>query len=141
MFNSIVLSHFTYCDSIWASSDETNNSRLQKLQNPCARVILNEKRRSHVQPMLDSLSWMPIIDLIKYHTLVAVYKCTHGLVPSYLHNSFMQISRIHSYSTWQANLAHNNTDIYQICFLLAIKYVSLKLLQLVLRTQNSKQII
>ena len=29
---------------------------------------------SVVQPMLDSLSWMPIIDLIKYHTLVAVYK-------------------------------------------------------------------
>ena len=29
---------------------------------------------------------MPIMDLFKYHTLVAVYKCTHGLVPSYLHN-------------------------------------------------------
>ena len=106
MFNAIVLPHFTYCDIIWASSDETNISRLQKLQNTCARVILNDNRRSHVQPMLDSLSWMPIIDLIKYHTLVAVYKCTHGLVPSYLHNTFMQISRIHSYSTRQANLAH-----------------------------------
>ena len=106
MFNAIVLPHFTYCDIIWASSDETNISRLQKLQNTCARVILNENRRSHVQPMLNSLSWMPIIDLIKYHTLVAVYKCTHGLVPSYLHNTFMQISRIHSYSTRQANLAH-----------------------------------
>ena len=105
MFNSIVLPHFTYCDIIWASSDETNITRLQKLQNTCARVILNENRRSHVQPMLDSLSWMPIIDLIKYHTLVAVYKCTHGLVPSYLHNTFMQISRIHSYSTRQANLS------------------------------------
>ena len=56
MFNSIVLPQFTYCDIIWASSDETNISRLQKLQNTCARVILNENRRSHVQPMLDSLS-------------------------------------------------------------------------------------
>ena len=56
MFNSIVLPHFTYCDIIWASSDETNISRLQNLQNTCARVILNENRRSHVQPMLDSLS-------------------------------------------------------------------------------------
>ena len=106
MLNSIVLPHVTYCDIIWASSDETNVSRLQKLQNTCARAILNENRRSHVQPMLDSLSWKPIIDLIKYHTLVAVYKCTHGLVPSYLHNTFMQISIIHSYSTRQANLAH-----------------------------------
>ena len=106
MFNAIVLPHFTHCDIIWASSDETNISRLQKLQNTCARVILNENRRSHVQLMLDSLSWMPIIDLNKYHTLVAVYKCTHGLVPNYLHNTFMQISRIHSYSTRQANLAH-----------------------------------
>ena len=59
MFNSIVLPHFAYCDIIWASSDETNISRLQKPQNTCARVILNESRRSHVQPMLDSLSWMP----------------------------------------------------------------------------------
>ena len=49
---------------------------------------------------------MPIIDLIKFHTLVAVYKCTHGLVPSYLYNTFVQISRIHSYSTRQANLEH-----------------------------------
>ena len=76
MFNSIFLPHFTYCDIIWASSDETNISRLQ---NTSARVILNENRRSHVQPMLDSLSWMHIIDLFKYHTLVAVYKCTRGL--------------------------------------------------------------
>ena len=106
MFNSIVLPHFTYCDIIWGSSDETNISRLQKLQNTCARVILNENRRLYVQPMLDSLSWMPIINLIKYHTLVSVYICTHGLVPSYLHNTLMQISRIHSYSTRQANLAH-----------------------------------
>ena len=106
MFNSIVLPHFTYCDIIWASSDEINISRLKKIQNTCARVILNENRRSHVQPMLNSLSCMPIIDLCKYHTLVAVYKCTHDLVPSYLHNSFMRISRIHSYSTRQANLAH-----------------------------------
>ena len=69
MFNPIVLPHFTYCDNIWASSYETNISRLQKLQNTCAGIILNENRRSHVQPRLDSLSWMPIIVLIKYHTL------------------------------------------------------------------------
>ena len=31
MFNSIVIPHFTYCEIIWASSDETNISRLQKL--------------------------------------------------------------------------------------------------------------
>ena len=63
MSNSIALPHFTYCDIIWANSDETNISRLQKLQNTCARVILIENRRSHVQPILDLLSWMPIIDL------------------------------------------------------------------------------
>ena len=28
MFNSIALPHFTYCDIIWASSDETNIYRL-----------------------------------------------------------------------------------------------------------------
>ena len=38
------------------------------------------------------LIFIPDLDLIKYHTLVAVYKCTHGLVPSYLHNTSMQIS-------------------------------------------------
>ena len=51
IFNFIVLQHFTYCNIIWARSDETNMSRLQKLQNTCARVILNENRRSHLQPM------------------------------------------------------------------------------------------
>ena len=92
----------------WASSDMTNISCLQKRQNTCARVILTEKRRSHVQPMIDSVSWMSIINVIQYHTPVVVHKCTttHGLVLSYLHNIFMQISRIHSYSTRQANLTH-----------------------------------
>ena len=32
MFNAIVLPLFTYCDIIWASSDETNISRLQKFK-------------------------------------------------------------------------------------------------------------
>ena len=90
----IVLPYFTFCDITWASSDETSISRLQKRQNTCARVILTEILTeniwSHVglQPMQDSLSWMPrpIINLIEYHTLVAVYKCTHDdLVPSYQH--------------------------------------------------------
>ena len=57
---------------------------LKKLKNTCARVILDENRRLHVQPMLDSLSWMPIIDLIKYHTLVAVYKNVGPLMALYL---------------------------------------------------------
>ena len=43
MFNPIVLLHFTYCDIIRASSGETNMSRLQKLQNTCARVFLNRE--------------------------------------------------------------------------------------------------
>ena len=103
IYNSIVLPHFTYCNIIWASTDETTISRLQNLQNTSARVILTENKRSHVQPMLDVLSWMPISSQTRYHTLVAVYKCTHGLVPSYLHKTFIQISRIHSYSTRQAN--------------------------------------
>ena len=38
----------------------------------------------HVQPMLDSQSRMLIIDLIKYHTLVYVYKCIHGRGPIYI---------------------------------------------------------
>ena len=33
MFNAIVPPHITYCDIIWASSDETNISRLQKVRH------------------------------------------------------------------------------------------------------------
>lgn len=102
LYNAIVLPHFTYCDIIWGSCDSGHIEKLQLLQNKGARIILNLGSRSHRSDMRFFLSWLSVNELINYHTCTAVFKCTRGLVPQYLANTFQSVSSRHSHRTRQA---------------------------------------
>ena len=40
----------------------------------------------HITPVLRELHWLPVSERIAFKTAVLVYKCLHGLAPSYLIN-------------------------------------------------------
>ena len=42
------------------------------------------KRRDHITPILADLHWLPVCQRIKYKILLLVFKCFHGVGPSYL---------------------------------------------------------
>ena len=57
IFNAIVQPYFTYCCEVWDIFGETQSQRLQKLQNRCARIIMDMGNEVNAQIALNSLGW------------------------------------------------------------------------------------
>ena len=55
---SLVLSVLNYC-SVWGSTNNTQMSRVKRLQNFAARVAVGGvKKHDHVTPLFDRLGWL-----------------------------------------------------------------------------------
>ena len=57
IFNAIVQPYFTYCCEVCDIFGETQSQRLQKLQNRCARIIMDMGNEVNAQIALNSLGW------------------------------------------------------------------------------------
>ena len=62
--------------------------KLQMIQNAAARVLTtcNIKRVDHISPVLKSLHWLPVGQIIDFKVLLLVFKSLNGLGPKYINN-------------------------------------------------------
>jgi len=81
---SLVLSRLDYCNALLAGLPQCLVSRLQRVQNAAARVVLHIPRRDHITPTLISLHWLPVKYRIVFKILVLVFQCVNGSAPAYL---------------------------------------------------------
>src|SRR5664279_4994387 len=50
----------------------------------CQQMPYNTRKYEHITPVLRSLHWLPVRQRIAFKVATIVYKCLHGLAPSYL---------------------------------------------------------
>ena len=56
-------------------------SRVQKLQNKAARLILSADKRTHTADMHKSLNSMTIYQRTWYNKAIMMYKCKNNMAP------------------------------------------------------------
>ncbi len=81
---SFILSRLDYCNALFKNMKGYQISKLQKLQNFAAKVVLGKSLYDHVTPCLFELHWLPISFRIDYKIAVTTFKCLHDLSPEYL---------------------------------------------------------
>jgi len=91
---SIYLAHTLTCSLILAKLDYHNSvlygalvssiQKLQRVQNNAARVVLQAPRRSHAEPLMRQLHWLPVQNRTDYKVSVLTYKTLNTSVPRYL---------------------------------------------------------
>ena len=81
---ALILSRLDYCNLLFNNITQKDLTRLQKLQNKCARLIYQQPRSCHVTPLLTELHWLSVADRITFKTLLCVYKSLNGLCPQYM---------------------------------------------------------
>jgi len=60
------------------------HDRLQSVLNAAARLVFSARRNDHITPLLRDLHWLRIPERVKFRLCVLVYRCLHGMAPSYL---------------------------------------------------------
>ena len=83
--NALVSSKLDYCNSLYYNLPKTSLSRLQRVQNSAARIVVPSARRfDHVTPILRKLHWLPVENRITFKIALLTYKTLHYKQPSYL---------------------------------------------------------
>ena len=103
---ALIFSSLEYCSSSWYNGLSVSLSEsLNVFQRKCGRFTLLLSHRSHIGPKHFSiLSWLPFPKRVQYFNLVHTFKIKAGLSPSYLSQSFTQVSDVHRYNLRQSGL-------------------------------------
>lgn len=102
LYKSIISPHLDFCPSILFLANETQISRLQRLQNKIMRLILKCHRFTSSSLMLNTLQWLSVKQRIVYLTMVFIFKVVNGLLPRYLCDRIERGSDFHRYNTRNA---------------------------------------
>ena len=70
--------------------------KVQRLQNRVARIITGDVDYVHVRgiDIVKNLKWMDVIQRRDYFVALSVFKCIHGMSPSYLSDSITMYNEI-----------------------------------------------
>ena len=81
---SLVLPHLDYGNAALAGLPANQHRRLQSVLDSAARLIHRSTRFDHVSPLLRELHWLRSPERVDFKLAVTVYRCLHGLAPTYL---------------------------------------------------------
>ena len=99
-YNAFIMPQLEYCCTIWGSSSEI--SSLCKLQNRCARIILDKPYDYSATEALRSLKILPLQLRIRQRKAVLVFKSLNKLVPDYMCDMFQYVTDVSQRSTRQS---------------------------------------
>ena len=91
LYRSLIEPYFRYCCPVWGSCSASALDKLQKLQNRAARIVTNSPYDASALPLIGSLGWLTIRELIDFETSKMVYKSLNALAPDYLRNLFQKV--------------------------------------------------
>ena len=84
LIHSFVSSRIDYCNSLLSGISDGTLRKLQSVQNAAARLLTGTCKFDHITPVLRDLHWLPVRQRIVFKVALMVFKCLHGLAPSYL---------------------------------------------------------
>ena len=73
LYTSIVEPHFQYCCSVWVCCNSADILQLQRLQSRGARIVTNSHFDAPSNPLIQSLGWKTIEELINRQVHLTVF--------------------------------------------------------------------
>ena len=82
--HALVTSKLDYGNAVLFGINERLINKLQMTQNSAACLIMRQRRRDHITPVLIALHWLPIRYRIMYKVLVLTFQAVHNQALVYI---------------------------------------------------------
>lgn len=89
---TLVITRLDYGNATLAGQPAYQLHRLQAVLNAGARLVFHGRRNEHITPLLKELHWLRAAERIAFKLAMLVFKCLHGLAPSYLSSELQRVS-------------------------------------------------
>ena len=96
IYNSLIMSHLSYCIVIWGNAKRTILDPLIKAQKRALRIVNNEHWLKHCDPLFASLDSLKLTDLYKVSSGKYVVKYLQKSLPPGLEDCFKEKAQTHS---------------------------------------------
>ena len=97
IYNALICPHFDYCSEEWDTLGVGLSSRLQKLQNIAARIIMNLRYNTSGIEAINTLGWEPLETRQAKSKVKQMYKVLNDLASSSLATLFVHKRNITEY--------------------------------------------
>ena len=84
MYRGLVEPHLGHCCSVRGNSSKRKKDSLQKVQNRAARIVTNSGYDASAAPLIESLGWPKIYNLIYKEVARLIYESSNELAPAQL---------------------------------------------------------
>ncbi len=79
---SLVVSHLDYCNVLLFGVAQCDLNKMQRIQNMCAKLVLNRNKYDSSKQALFNLHWLPVKTRIEFKLLTFMYNCSRGNAPA-----------------------------------------------------------
>ena len=80
----LCISHLDYVNALLYRMTKKLKSKYQRIQNMCAKLVLNKKKYDSATNCLKELHWLPIEQRIQHKILLITHKALSGQAPKYI---------------------------------------------------------
>ncbi len=104
LVHAFMTSRLDYCNVLLGGCPASSITKLQVGQNAAASVLTRSRKYAHINPILQSLHWLPIKFHISYKMLLLTCKDLNGLAPAYLTSLLSCYNPTHSLRSQNSGL-------------------------------------
>ena len=84
LVRALIHTRIDYCNGLMAAGPKYLHEKLQSVLRAAARLVLQLPHRSFVSGIMrGQLHWLEMPDRVRFKLCTLVYRCLHGLAPSY----------------------------------------------------------
>jgi hypothetical protein len=108
MVKALVIPLITYCAVVWMTCGSKMQTKIQRLHNRAAKLVLGKGKFTSSSEALSLLSWHPIKHQWELQSAIMMYKCMHNIAPLYLSSKFQESFSLKQSTRFTRAVANNN---------------------------------